>query len=694
MGAVEEHLGWPKTFGFHSGLPWHFGSTITFGDGGGIPRAYNVLDGVEIGSEIVRAAGDGTTDNSAVLQRIMNHISSLGGGIMWFPPATYMCRSSIWIRSNVTIDGVPGTSILTSDVDGLLGIFRSDQVNAVYDFTVRNVKFLGNVTEEPSIPQANRTRNPSPFHAIKINGSFAPNTTDDFGQPTSGPVIQNVTIDNITVQNMASLPVTIFGVTGRCVTRNSIFRNCKDAGWVFNEELVCVDNHSINSSDNGFSLSRGNRKVVCVGNTVENAALFGIWLSGYNSDIGPSDFTCTGNTIIGTGRSCINLDFGPSKGVISGNYMYQGYHRGPFDAVSDSGIDGITITGASGGIHADSLSISGNLIIAPARNGITVKECDNTKISGNTIINPGTQYKANGSTPINAGDLTSNHGICTITLNSYANVRIEDNYLIENRGTPYGNWPVYKVNTSGTKAYNNKHIGAWRNNVNELDIVDAAVSGSPIQFNINGGNGTDGGDVDVDAQMNLQGAGKLHIRNSDGSGLNVESTSTSSAAKSTVLLSAGGLTNYVGAVTAGRLDASSNSRFAVRLLSNGSLSGSDTTAPFYIEGSSSGAFIALNAGIKYKDSATKTTTATLTISERTVPCDATAGAFTVSLPAASTCAGLEYVVKKIDSSGNAITIDGSGSETIDGATTYSLASQYKYVIIHSNGTGWWVVGSN
>lgn len=657
-----------------------------------VPKVFNVKDGVQINGVLVRAAGDGTTDDAPNLNAIMDYISSNGGGIMWFPKGTYLCQSSVWVRSYVTVDGLPGATVFKSTTDRLYGIFRSDQTHEVYDFAIRNVTFKGGVTSEPNEPRGDRTHTPGAFHAIKVNGSYAPAVPDDFGQITTGPVIQNLTIDNVTVQDMAGLPISIFGVTGRCLVTNCTFRNTKDPGWVYNEEVICIGNHSVNSADNGFSLSRGNRKIVCVGNTVENAAFFGIWLSGYNSNLGPTEFTCTGNTIINTGRSCINLDWAPSKGIVSDNYLYQGYHRGPADGPNDAGIDGITIGGASGNVHATSLLVTDNLIIAPARNGITLKECDNTLISNNLIINPGTRYKANGTTEILPGDLISNHGICTIALGSYSNVRICNNYLIENRSTPLGNWPVYKVNTSGTKAADNQVSGAWRNTINSLEVVDGAPSGSPVKINVDGGNGTNGGDVDVDLQVNMQGAGKMHIRNSSGSALNLENTSPSSAAKTTLLMSAGSSTGTIGAITSERLDATSSSIMSFRILRNALVSSSNTDAPFWIKGlpSNSRAVLGLKGGQVVQRTEVADTAYTATAIDYIIAFTTLTTGHTVSLKDATTLdAGQCYIIQ--DETGTAATNNitiAPLAGTINGASQIKISLNYGQAFVYSDGTNW------
>jgi hypothetical protein len=82
---------------------------------------------------------------------------------------------------------------------------------------------------------------------------------------------------------------------------------------------------------------------------------------------------------------------------------------------------------------------------------------------------------------------------------------------------------------------------------------------------------------------------------------------------------------------------------------------------------------------------------TLTSAHHTVLVDATGGARTITLPAASGCSGRIYCIKKTDASGNAVTVDGNASETIDGSTTNSLSSQYDGVTIQSDGSNWHIL---
>lgn len=78
-------------------------------------------------------------------------------------------------------------------------------------------------------------------------------------------------------------------------------------------------------------------------------------------------------------------------------------------------------------------------------------------------------------------------------------------------------------------------------------------------------------------------------------------------------------------------------------------------------------------------------------SETVILANATGGNITVNLPALSGVAGRIYNVKKTDSSANTVTLDGSGAETIDGAATQVLTTQYQSLMIFAGPSEWSVI---
>lgn len=71
-------------------------------------------------------------------------------------------------------------------------------------------------------------------------------------------------------------------------------------------------------------------------------------------------------------------------------------------------------------------------------------------------------------------------------------------------------------------------------------------------------------------------------------------------------------------------------------------------------------------------------------------CDTTSAGFTVLLPPAPENRGRRFTIKKLIAA-NTLTLDGNGSETIDGATTKAWTTQYTAYTVQSDGTQWWIV---
>ena len=83
---------------------------------------------------------------------------------------------------------------------------------------------------------------------------------------------------------------------------------------------------------------------------------------------------------------------------------------------------------------------------------------------------------------------------------------------------------------------------------------------------------------------------------------------------------------------------------------------------------------------------TVNTAYTASVSDRVLLCS---GTITVTLPPASSAAGTVLTIKNVGT--GAITIDGYSAETIDGAATKALSSQYDSCRIICNGTLWYII---
>lgn len=73
-------------------------------------------------------------------------------------------------------------------------------------------------------------------------------------------------------------------------------------------------------------------------------------------------------------------------------------------------------------------------------------------------------------------------------------------------------------------------------------------------------------------------------------------------------------------------------------------------------------------------------------------CDCSSGNITLNLPTSARRDSREFIIKKIDGTANTVTVNRAGSDTIDGATSFTLTTQYQGHGIMGDGvTGWHIV---
>lgn len=92
---------------------------------------------------------------------------------------------------------------------------------------------------------------------------------------------------------------------------------------------------------------------------------------------------------------------------------------------------------------------------------------------------------------------------------------------------------------------------------------------------------------------------------------------------------------------------------------------------------------------------TVTTTYSMSVgSDNTILADATTAAFTVTLPSAGgASANCIYIIKRINSAANNVTVATTSSQTIDGVTTRTLGSQFATLFVQSNGSNWFIIST-
>jgi len=110
-----------------------------------------------------------------------------------------------------------------------------------------------------------------------------------------------------------------------------------------------------------------------------------------------------------------------------------------------------------------------------------------------------------------------------------------------------------------------------------------------------------------------------------------------------------------------------------------------------------GSFFNFNSGLKIagplqQPITTKTAAYTIGATDSNILADGTSATLQVTLPSASGLyANALFTIKRINSAANNITVGPTSSQTIDGAATKTLGSQYAWITVQSNGTSWFII---
>ncbi|WP_080058311.1 beta strand repeat-containing protein [Spirosoma aerolatum] len=106
-----------------------------------------------------------------------------------------------------------------------------------------------------------------------------------------------------------------------------------------------------------------------------------------------------------------------------------------------------------------------------------------------------------------------------------------------------------------------------------------------------------------------------------------------------------------------------------------------------------GAGVATGSTIALTGTTSVTSTYSVAATDHLILANASTATFTVVLPNVSSVIGQTFIVKRLNSGSNAVTI-GSGGGTIEGGSSYTLTAQYKYVVVEATNDGYFIIGGN
>lgn len=320
---------------------------------------------------------------------------------------------------------------------------------ATRGITFENFTIAGTVADDVTGPRRSRTYTGPGYNcAFAFRGDLNPNAT-------GRPAVSDIRLRQIRIVGSRSLPFLFDGIRGVSQAFDVETYLTMDGGWIYCEFVSFDSLRSSKSADNGFSVSRGCQRVVGGSVQVDKCAYYGFWLSGFvvnhvTNEAGPQNFQVDTINVTNAGKGIVQLDDGPQNGHI-GSIFGNGVARGPSDEPTDLNCVGIRIGSypsdnrPSPQVYAANLVIDDVMLMNCARGGIAISGATDVMLGKVRIINPGTQYRADGTTAIAASEVGQNFGVAcepgaesTVTRLSVRDLRV-----IDNRATPYANYPLY-----------------------------------------------------------------------------------------------------------------------------------------------------------------------------------------------------------------------------------------------------------
>ena len=264
----------------------------------------------------------------------------------------------------------------------------------------------------------------------------------------------------------------------------------------------------------------------------------------------------------------------------------------------------------------------------------------------------------------------------------------------------------YLSMTGNTSGYGNSALGTGSLTANTTGAFNTSIGTSSLNVNTLGdynvGLGYQSLVHNTTADFNVAIGGRdalfTNITGENNIAVGTSALYTTNASNNTAVGHDAGYSNtsgtdniFIGKSSAGFSATSSNQivigTSAIGIGSNTTIIGNSATTSAELKGTlkSNGQILAI---------ATKSAAYTALVSDEIIIGDASSAAFTITLPTAVGKNGQTYTIKRINSVANVVTVGTTSSQTIDGAATYALSAQYKYVKVVSDGSNWIIVGNN
>jgi hypothetical protein len=470
----------------------------------------------------------------------------------------------------------------------------------------------------------------------------------------------------------------------------------------------CGVNNTTGNSNSFFGRGAGNFNTTGVSNAFFGASAGLANTTGSNNSFvgasaGAANTTGTNNAFFGNGAGqgnttgASNSFFGVSAGLSNTTASSNSFFGENAGFANITGANNIAF-GRNAGRFAGSgttamTSVNNSIYLGFQTRGLNATGSTNEVVIGYDVVGLGSNTTVLGNTSTTHGRWYGNLLIGTDT---------NSTFLLDVNGT---------ARVTGAATFSSS-VTATANASGRSGLFGGASFGVRIDnsgsFN-NGGSvihGVDNTFVASYQKLSLNGS-SLEFMTDYGTKLTIANSGAATFSSSVTSLAAAGATFFSATTTGGsdvRITSGASAGF-VGTTSNHSLSfvtnnnvvatiGTDAAVNF--GGSVLALGITSSASVAFPHT-TKSANYTLNANDYTVGFDCSSNR-TATLPDATTCAGRIYVIYQYNTGLGlrSVTLDGNGSQTINGDTTYNLSPycDFSSVMIQSNGSNWIIISSN
>lgn len=253
---------------------------------------------------VARAEGDLNGSDNRVLQAAVDYIAGLGGGTVEIGPGEFLMRDSLHLRSNVTVRGTPGETILRKS-DGVVSALQLDGDFGEQQFTVEDAAGF-----EVGSGVAIWDRNAHGFHTTVARITGRSDNTFSIDKPmmadcmvqngaqaatvfpvVSGYDIRDARIENLIIEGNKDANISLNGCRGGGIflyrgfgteIQNCVVLNYNGDGISFQQsnDVTVTDCRSENNAELGFHPGSGSQRPVvqnCIARHNGTDGLFLCW---------------------------------------------------------------------------------------------------------------------------------------------------------------------------------------------------------------------------------------------------------------------------------------------------------------------------------------------------------------------------------------------------------------------------------